>query len=130
MRGLKAIMRAAFCRPSFAGPLALLLAALTMLPAGLVHAVCICGFSDGQFTTHTGIVLDGNLADWAPVLADPDNNTCDGPSGGLPDLDEGGDVVYENGDEDENVDDEDGKEARVSGETKTKKTSIAKSFKT
>ena len=87
MRGLKAIMRAAFCRPSFAGPLALLLAALTMLPAGLVHAVCVCGFSDGQFTTHTGIVLDGNLADWAPIHADPDNNICDGPAGGIADLD-------------------------------------------
>ena len=51
------------------------------------EAACACGLQDGVFTTHTGIVVDGSLADWAPVLADADNNTCDGPSGGIPDLD-------------------------------------------
>ncbi|MHC4428798.1 MAG: hypothetical protein ACYS0D_09410, partial [Planctomycetota bacterium] len=37
--------------------------------------------------THSGIAVDGNLADWAPVQGDPDNNICDGPSGGIPDRD-------------------------------------------
>jgi uncharacterized repeat protein (TIGR01451 family) len=60
---------------------------LTLLPASAVWAVCVCGFADGFFTTHTGVVIDGNLADWAVIHADPDNNTCDGPSGGLPDRD-------------------------------------------
>jgi hypothetical protein len=49
-------------------------------------AVCSCGFGDGQFTLTT-INVDGNLADWAPVHADTDNNVCDGPSGGLTDRD-------------------------------------------
>jgi hypothetical protein len=57
----------------------------TLLPlAG--WAVCTCGFGDGQFTQVT-ISLDGNLADWAPVHADTDNNTCDGPANGLLDRD-------------------------------------------
>ena len=51
------------------------------------EAACACGLQDGVFTTHTGITVDGSLADWASVLADADNNTCDGPSGGIPDLD-------------------------------------------
>ncbi len=49
-------------------------------------AVCSCGFGDGAFTL-APIVADGNMADWAPVHADLDNNVCDGPSGGLPDRD-------------------------------------------
>jgi len=55
------------------------------LPAA-VWGVCTCGFGDGQFTLTT-ITLDGNLADWTAVLGDPDNNVCDGPSGGLADRD-------------------------------------------
>ncbi len=49
-------------------------------------AVCTCGYGDGQFTL-APISVDGNLADWAPVHADVDNNVCDGPSGGLTDRD-------------------------------------------
>lgn len=49
-------------------------------------AVCTCGFGDGQLTLMT-INVDGNLADWAAVHADLDNNVCDGPSGGLTDRD-------------------------------------------
>jgi hypothetical protein len=60
---------------------------LLLLAPAVASSQCVCGFGDGRFTTHTGIVLDGDLADWAGVLADPDNNTCDGPSGGLPDRD-------------------------------------------
>jgi hypothetical protein len=49
-------------------------------------AACTCGFGDGLFTL-APIVMDGNLADWAPVHADPDNNVCDGPANGLTDRD-------------------------------------------
>lgn len=49
-------------------------------------AVCTCGFGDGQITLAT-IALDGDLADWAAIHADPDNNVCDGPSNGLTDRD-------------------------------------------
>lgn len=49
-------------------------------------AVCVCGFGDGQFT-QTTITLEGDLSDWAAVHADPDNNVCDGPSGGITDRD-------------------------------------------
>ncbi len=49
-------------------------------------AVCTCGFQDGLFTL-VPISIDGNMPDWAPVLADPDNNVCDGPSNGLTDRD-------------------------------------------
>jgi hypothetical protein len=51
-----------------------------------VWAQCVCGFGDGQFTL-TAINVDGNMADWAAVHADIDNNVCDGPSGGLIDRD-------------------------------------------
>ena len=59
-------------------------------------AVCTCGFGDGRFTRVT-ISADGDMADWAPVHADTDNNVCDGPINGLldrdvvkaPDTDEG-----------------------------------------
>ncbi len=33
------------------------------------------------------ITIDGNMGDWAAVLADPDNLYLDGPAGGLPDAD-------------------------------------------
>ncbi|MDH3748707.1 MAG: hypothetical protein OER97_10920 [Gammaproteobacteria bacterium] len=49
-------------------------------------AVCTCGYGDGMFTL-APIVVDGNMADWAPVHGDVDNNVCDGPSGGLTDRD-------------------------------------------
>jgi uncharacterized repeat protein (TIGR01451 family) len=49
-------------------------------------AVCTCGFGDGLLTLTT-INVNGNLADWAAVHADLDNNVCDGPSGGLTDRD-------------------------------------------
>jgi hypothetical protein len=52
----------------------------------IVWAQCICGFGDGQFTL-APITVDGNIADWAPVHADPDNNVCDGPANGLIDRD-------------------------------------------
>ncbi len=60
---------------------------LTLLPASDVWAVCACGFGDGLFTTYTGISIDANFGDWAVIHADPDNNVCDGPSGGLADRD-------------------------------------------
>ncbi len=50
------------------------------------RAQCVCGFGDGAFTLTT-ISVDGDTSDWATVLADPDNNVCDGPSGGIADLD-------------------------------------------
>ncbi len=50
-------------------------------------AVCVCGGGDGVFELSTIITVDGDISDWAPVHADPDNNVCDGPSGGLTDLD-------------------------------------------
>lgn len=56
-----------------------------LLPA-TTWAVCACGFGDGQFTL-VSINVDGNMADWAPVHADQDNNVCDGPANGLTDLD-------------------------------------------
>lgn len=49
-------------------------------------AQCTCGFGDGQFTLTT-INVDGNIADWAPVHADLDNNVCDGPANALIDRD-------------------------------------------
>lgn len=49
-------------------------------------AVCTCGFQSGSFTLAT-IALDGDMSDWTAVLADPDNNVCDGPAGGLIDPD-------------------------------------------
>ena len=49
-------------------------------------AQCVCGFDDGAYTLIT-ISVDGDTSDWAPVLADSDNNVCDGPAGGISDLD-------------------------------------------
>ena len=51
-----------------------------------VWAACTCGYGDGMFTL-TSISVDGDLSDWAPVLADVDNNVCDGPVGGTSDRD-------------------------------------------
>lgn len=54
------------------------------------YALCSCAYDDGQFSLDQGIVIDGSMADWAPVWADPDNNACDGGAGGIepqPDLD-------------------------------------------
>jgi hypothetical protein len=53
---------------------------LLPLPA---RSQCTCDGGDGQFAINQSIVLDGSMADWATVLADPDNNTCDG---GQPDI--------------------------------------------
>jgi hypothetical protein len=39
-------------------------------------ADCACGYEDGLFT-QVGITIDGNMADWALVLSDGDNNACD-----------------------------------------------------
>ncbi len=52
-------------------------------------AVCTCGFGDGVFTQMSIAVVgdNGDVSDWAAVHADPDNNVCDGPSGGLTDRD-------------------------------------------
>jgi hypothetical protein len=55
----------------------LLLGALA-LPSE-ARAQCVCGFEDGLFTTDTGVTVDGSMADWAVIHADPDNNVCDGP---------------------------------------------------
>lgn len=35
----------------------------------------------------TSITIDGDVSDWAPVLADPTQTSYDGPAGSLPDLD-------------------------------------------
>lgn len=59
---------------------------IAMLAPIATWAVCTCGFQDGLFT-FSPISVDGNLADWAPVHADPDNNVCDGPANGLTDRD-------------------------------------------
>ncbi len=56
-----------------------------LLPT-LAWGVCVCGYGDGQFTLVT-INVDGNMADWAPVHADLDNNVCDGPANLLTDRD-------------------------------------------
>ena len=72
--------------------------ALSLFMPALLYAACTCGFSDGMFTLKT-ITLDGNMSDWATVLADTDNNTCDGPINGLVDRDapvqsSGRDIVH------------------------------------
>ncbi len=57
---------------------------------------CVCGGGDGIpliFSPTAPIDIDGDVADWGTtsqtgtVLNDEDNNVCDGPSGGIPDLD-------------------------------------------
>jgi len=58
--------------------LGLLLLVWLLAGVGSALAVCVCGYGDGLFTTHTNIVIDGNMTDWAAVLLDTDNNSCDG----------------------------------------------------
>ncbi len=61
--------------------LVLLLACLVSMASGFNRVAaeqCECGFQDGQFTTGTGILIDGFITDWRSVLDDPDNNICDG----------------------------------------------------
>ena len=60
--------------------------AVTALAPAAAWAVCTCGFQDGLFTL-APISIDGNMSDWVPVLADPDNNVCDGPANSLTDRD-------------------------------------------
>lgn len=52
------------------------------------RAACVCGGGDGIPLTYPSppIVIDGDMADWAAVLSDEDNNVCDGTSG-VDDLD-------------------------------------------
>lgn len=47
------------------------------------HSLCDCGYEDGAFTVDQNIVIDGSMGDWADVLADPDNNVCDGGSSNI-----------------------------------------------
>ena len=51
------------------------------LVSGLVRAQCSCGYGDGRFTINSGISIDGSFTDWSTVLADLDNNSCDGYNG-------------------------------------------------
>jgi uncharacterized repeat protein (TIGR01451 family) len=70
----------------------LLLAAALLTPDQAL-AVCACGNGDGQPTLYEPITIDGDVAEWGTptqtdtVLADEDNTVCDGPSGGIIDLD-------------------------------------------
>lgn len=48
---------------------------------------CTCGGGDGKPTLFEPLTIDGDVTDWGIVLADQDNNVCDGPSGGIVDLD-------------------------------------------
>jgi uncharacterized repeat protein (TIGR01451 family) len=66
-----------------------------LLPS-FAMAVCSCGGGDGIPLTYSPaatLTMDGNVADWGTtsqagtVLNDDDNNVCDGPSGGMTDLD-------------------------------------------
>jgi uncharacterized repeat protein (TIGR01451 family) len=74
---------------------AVVFCSLLLLPS-VSWAVCSCGGGDGiplTYTTTSPITVDGNVADWGTtsqagtILNDEDNNVCDGPSGGLTDLD-------------------------------------------
>lgn len=47
-------------------------------------AMALAGVSVTRAQVLTPITLDGNLADWAPVLADPYQKSSDGPSAGAP----------------------------------------------
>ncbi len=71
------------------------LCSLTLFPS-LSAAACSCGGGDGVplvFSPTAPINVDGDVADWGTtsqpgtVLNDEDNNVCDGPSGGITDLD-------------------------------------------
>ncbi|MGD8354012.1 MAG: hypothetical protein PVJ01_07570, partial [Pseudomonadota bacterium] len=80
-------------------PLTLVLAlviGIMVSSAAIVYAVCSCGGGDGIPLTYSPtapLTMDGDVADWGTtsqagtVLSDDDNNVCDGPSGGLTDLD-------------------------------------------
>ncbi|MDZ4804539.1 MAG: hypothetical protein SGI90_06750 [Candidatus Eisenbacteria bacterium] len=61
-----------------------LLAAWLFFGVGSAIAVCVCGYGDGFFTTHTNIVIDGSMVDWATVLLDTDNTSCDGATPNVP----------------------------------------------
>ncbi|HEX7879123.1 MAG TPA: hypothetical protein VF720_06915 [Candidatus Eisenbacteria bacterium] len=54
------------------------LALLVCGPIGRALAACLCSYGDGRFTTHTAITIDGAVLDWATVLLDTDNSSCDG----------------------------------------------------
>jgi uncharacterized repeat protein (TIGR01451 family) len=77
---------------AFRAAFLLLLTALVLIPSEAL-AVCVCGNGDGQPTLYEPITIDGDVADWGTatqagtVLADEDNNVCDGPAGGLTDRD-------------------------------------------
>ncbi|MDF1524730.1 MAG: hypothetical protein RRA15_00305 [bacterium] len=75
--------------------LAALFSSLLLLPS-VSWAVCVCGGGDGiplTYSTAAPLTMDGSVADWGTtsqagtILNDEDNNVCDGPSGGLTDLD-------------------------------------------
>ncbi|MDT8395734.1 MAG: hypothetical protein RRA32_04695 [bacterium] len=68
------------------GALFLVIGSLLLLPCKAL-AVCACGDGDGQPTLYEPITIDGSVADWNTTIADEDNNVCDGPAGGLTDLD-------------------------------------------
>jgi len=59
---------------------------MAAIAPAVTWAVCTCGYQDGLFTL-APITVDGDVSDWASVLADPDNNVCDGPANGLTDRD-------------------------------------------
>ncbi len=55
---------------------------------GSVFVVVMVGVGGSRAApTLTTITVDGNIADWAAVLADTDNVVLDGPAGGLSDAD-------------------------------------------
>lgn len=71
------------------------LCSIVIMPAAS-HAACACGGDDGIPLTYSPtapLTMDGDVADWGTlsqpgtILNDEDNNVCDGPSGGIPDLD-------------------------------------------
>jgi hypothetical protein len=70
----------------------MLFTGLFLVPSS-AFAVCSCGNGDGQPTLYEPIYIDGDVADWGTpsqagtVIYDEDNNVCDGPSGGIIDLD-------------------------------------------
>lgn len=61
----------------------ILMALIVLIFTRTAYAQCACGYGDGRFTTNENIVIDGSMDDWAGVLADLDNNVCDG---GYPDV--------------------------------------------
>jgi uncharacterized repeat protein (TIGR01451 family) len=62
------------------------LTALVVTLPGLVSvadAACVCGNGDGIPIVNYTINVDSNMADWAAIHADQDNNVCDSTSGQL-----------------------------------------------